>query len=203
MSVLLDVADKVDRIESLIESETELRFDLSDSQYARQMLKYIKENPGAISRDIEEAIPNITGQTRQLTKLWHAGYVNRIDDRPYNYFITPKGELALESQQANQSALNEHTDESVPSEKTKPWEEAEISKGQYHALELVNDYDGHPQSADIVDDWKELGYTPAKNSISQLSVLYQDGYVDRTPKPHSYWVAEKGNELLESAPDIE
>jgi len=203
IDILIEVAERVESIESTIKTNAELRLSLNEAEGAAAMLKYIQSNPGATSGDVKRDVSSV-GHTRQLTKLYYVGYVNRSDKKPYEYAITPKGKLALDELTSDQqSELPDHND-GEESHSEDPWDGTELCKGEYIALRLVNEYDGHPRSGDIEDEYLDHGYEAqsGNNAVAaRLSTLYEsdgDGYVDRSPKPYQYWLTEKGKDVLKS-----
>lgn len=196
MDVLMDVVERVERIESLIKEQQNLRLNIGTNTRFRSVAEFVKDNQPCTSADLEGDVVN--NATRALTTMYYAGYVNRDGPRPYEYMLSETGKEALrKAREQEQSELPDHGDEKIESTSPDPWEGSDASESEYKAIKLVAEYDGHPQSPDIADEFEDFGYSTSGNSIAQLSTALDKGYVDRTPEPHSYWVTEKGEELLE------
>ena len=83
-----------------------------------------------------------------------------------------------------------------------PWEDTELNKSQYLALEVVSDADGHYTSSDLNGEYLNRNGLKASESSTpkvagRLSELYNMGYVNRPPEqPYYYWVTDEGKALL-------
>lgn len=193
-----EIKQIVARLESLVESGQELRLDLGSQTNMKRILAEISQKEPVCSSKIESVNGDVT---RQLYKLYIAGYVNRDEScSPMEYWISQKGRLALESvtKQKKIADSDENQEWETPQH---PWEKCELNHSQWRTLELVNEYDGRPSPADIDGEYRkktnanssEHGYAVS----ARLSELYDGGFVGRTPnRPYIYWLTERGKDVL-------
>jgi hypothetical protein len=193
--VLYELAERVERIESLVQDQQEYRLDLSKGTSLRKAAEFVEENPGCTSSELGDDVHN---STRILTRLYHSCYVDRRPTTPYEYFLNERGRVALNRARSDEQSTLDDGYNDGEDESPNPWDNFDIGEAEYLALELINEYDGNPRSKDIVDDFTGAGFSSAGNSISQLATLNTKGYVERTPKPYRYWLTDDGKEILNS-----
>lgn len=136
--------------------------------------------------------------SRSLSELYTSYILNREDrDGEFYYTVSKLGSLILEDDNGQKTLEDTTSSDPDPD----PWDDADINRGQYVALQLVSDYGGHPESSDIEEEFLSNGFTCDSSSLAvstRLSGLYSKGYVGRTPeRPYYYWVTEDGYDLLE------
>jgi len=171
-------------------ADIEPRIKPKPGELTYDVLKYIHENQPVHSKDIT-ANTNC-GKSRILSRL-HQGYLvdREQDGTGYVYVVSELGEKAFDEQQ---SELDE-------SQGFDPWVGTPLNRSQYIALKVVENYDGHPKTSDVEDDFLSHGFESNTDSIaisSRLSDLIDTPYIDRTPEdPYRYWVTEEGKELLD------
>jgi len=200
IDILLEIADRVERIESLIEERQDFRLDIGTDTRFRSVAEHIQDHQPCTSGDLNGDIVN--NATRALTSMYYAGYVNRNESPPYEYTLSETGKLALQQARADeQSELSDH--EGTEEQSTDPWDATDLGRGKYIALRLVNEYDGHPLTGDIEEEYLDHGYESASEGCAvgaRLSQLYSEdgeGYVDRpAEQPYRYWLTDKGRAVL-------
>ena len=171
-------------------SNLEPRIKPKPREMTYDVLKYIYENGPVHSKEIIENTPG--GKSRILSRLYQGYLLDRQDQgQGYIYDVTELGERAFDCQQ---SQLNEE-------ESHEPWVGTPVNRSQYIAMKVVNDYDGHPRTSDVEEEFLSHGFESNTDSIaisSRLSDLKDTAYVERTPEdPYRYWVTEAGKELLD------
>lgn len=167
-----------------------------DSTHAR-ILKVVAEIGPTNPKEIREKT-NRDHVTRQLTALYRGGYVDRNGNRrSYEYQVTKIGENYLDGVDIPEQ---NSTDQTKIENGKEPWELAGVSKSNYIAMKLVDEYDGHPRSKDIDARFRKFGYTSQEDiAISPyLSEVHEKGYVGRPEsKPYIYWLTEEGKKKLQ------
>jgi DNA-binding MarR family transcriptional regulator len=132
--------------------------------------------------------------TKQLSDLWHVGYVNRRSDGSNNYVytgVTDWGEEVLqmgENESGDVELKNGEVEREIPEH-----EKASMGRRQYEVLKGVAEYEGHPRSSDLAE---YLDLTIPRVS-PQLSTLHEKGLLDRPDEqPYVYWITDKGRGKL-------
>ena len=194
--VIDETLERVKNIESFVEQMAEFRVNIPAETHARQIVEYLDEHGKAESGDLQHLMSN---PTRSLTTLYHGGYINRDGQNPYEYSLSKKGMAALEQQRHKEGADKTTQSDFEHTVTPDPWEDTELTKGQYHVTESVRECNGHPKSADVKEDVAQKDVGLAKMSVSAaLSQAYGKGYLDRTPsEPFRYWLTETGEALFE------
>jgi len=170
------------------------RWQPRPDQQPGRVLEILYENGQMTVSEISEGMDNMPAITRSMTDLYRAYLVER-DEKPNNvpnkYEINQNGEWVVESwtKQAEIGELN-------------PWEQTELNRSQYIALELVAEYDGRPRSSEVNEDYLERTDANAhENGVAvgaRLTELYDMGHLGRPDyEPYIYWATESGRGILE------
>lgn len=168
----------------------------------------IRDEAPVTTDDLSDVTAKEARPTSTLSDLYVQGLVNRDestpDDEPYIYTgLSCWGEQALED-------IDDDGSQTTFAQELQPWDRVDLPKGQVVGLRIIAEYDGHPTSGDLIDDYESYGYTVNDDGTSVAAVLsklyngdrdYHDGgFVDRTPwEPYKYTVSELGEELLRDA----
>jgi DNA-binding HxlR family transcriptional regulator len=174
-------------------SDLEPRVDVEPETHYYKVLRTLDGDEHLPSSEIEKRAGVGSATTRVLTTLYQSYMVDRVgEDQEYTYSLTALGQRALNGVESyEQTTVKSHT---------KPWENTNLNKVQYHALKCVGGSEDHLTSSELNEMFLNFGYTDHSEgpAISpRLTYLFKHGYVDRTPtRPYRYWLAEKGEELL-------
>jgi len=206
--ILLDIHDRVKRLEDELIADDAVRFDLDDNTKAHKVLQCVKNNPASTVKDVEEAT-GYNDASAQLTR-WYRYRLLERDKKGgvYRYFINQRGVKALEGDHdacydghesdTTKRSPSEEPDEKSNTQPLQPWQDSPISRCKWIAIHLVEKYDGRPETTDLQDEYVQYGFDSKKSLTSQVTRLYKDGYLVRTPwQPYKYDISEKGVGLLD------
>ena len=180
----------------------ELRASFSRGDLKYKILKYVAENAPCTSSDVSEGIEDDADVTRPLTLMYRSYVIDRQadDSQRHNEYVYTPNRLTedaideVESQLEVTGCDTNGEDQTPP----RPWIEADVLKRSFLVALLVDEYDGHPTSEDLEDGTQAFGYDGSKTDSAAsraLSNAFKDGLVQRTPRPHKYWLTEKGEEV--------
>lgn len=205
IEVLYNIEDKVSQLDTDNTSlPDEPRFVPSKEHGAYEALSILKDGGKFTSTQLDETVSK-QKVSRILSDLWKSYLVDRSESNTrtggqYIYQINDLGNRALE-------IVEEHGKEPEQSQLTKekePWEDLDISRSMYYAMQAIDEQSDTPRAKDIDKRFLELSGLDEHTSVGPtvgpyLSKLAKNTeYVDRTPvQPYRYWVTEKGKEILE------
>jgi DNA-binding HxlR family transcriptional regulator len=206
--LLVDVASRLERIESRLERESELRVDVDANETAKKILIALRENGRLTSNEVKSKT-GMGDATRPLAKLYHAYYVDRSECQDqkhvrYEYEISDKGRRALDvSDEQIQSEISEVAE--PVADASEPWHGTELNRSQWYALKVVAEHGDHPKPDDVNGEYRKLsGANEQQRSCAisaRLSELYTDDFLDRIENPHRYWLTEKGRQFYDEHKD--
>lgn len=194
--VLFDISSKVSEIHDRMDGDdlpSEPRSKPNCGSKRHRIIEVLDTTTPMSSGELcdEMGGEDVTGALRRL-------YDSYLVDRhhsgnSYKYEINRLGEKVLEG------IDDEQTEETL----VDPWDGTDLNRGEYIAVKLVDEYDGHPRGKDLEKSYLEKMDRSESNSTAyrvsaRLTNVFQGGYVDRTPtQPYRYWVTEEGKEVLD------
>ena len=180
----------------------ELRASFSRGDLKYKILKYVAENAPCTSSDVSEGIDGDPDVTRPLTLMYRSYVIDRKadDSEQHNEYVYSPNRLTEDAISEVESQLEVTECDTTDEDQTppRPWKEAGVLKRSFLVTLLVREHDGHPTSDDIGDGLQQFGYERSETGWSAspaLSDAFEDGLVQRTPRPHKYWLTEKGKEV--------
>jgi len=180
----------------------ELRASFSRGDLKYKILKYVAENGPCTSSDIAEAFDNGTDVTRPLTIMYRSYVIDRQTDglQGHTKYVYSPNRLTKDAIDEVESQLEVTEGDTIEGDQTppRPWKETDVLKRSFLVTLLVDEYDGHPTSEDLEDGTQAFGYDGSETDSAAsraLSNAFKDGLVQRTPRPHKYWLTEKGEEV--------
>jgi len=154
------------------------------------ILRSVVENQPISTGDIKEE----TGQnsTTPLHRLYCSFLVNRkktAGQQGYVYTATTWGEQVVES-------WDQQQDLTVTEPSPDPWDESDLPRVKWHIVKSISNID-NATSAKVMADLEGLD-APESSISGMMSMLFNDGYTDRTPDtPYVYWLTDSGKAQLE------
>lgn len=207
IDVLYNIEDKVSELAPYSGSLPDKpRFVPSKEDTAYDVLECLKDGDELTSSEIAERVQNDV--TRSLSTLWKSYEVDRVESDTitnglYIYQINKLGERAFELAQEKEAIKDAKRKQAQLTQQKDPWQDADVGRSAYFAIQAIDEISGSPRSTDIDDKFLELSGLEEHNTkgptvgpyLSQL--IKQTEYIDRTPNiPYRYWVTEQGKELL-------
>jgi len=199
MAELGEIKETVEKIAERANTLTEPRIVPKIGGHKYKVLKELELRGAQTNSEME-----IDGKSNASTRLYHSYLVDRerSENGAYKYSLNELGERALRMAENEGELSHPSFNETIgekPDKVVHRWDNSNLSKSNYLALELVKEYDGCPQTADLEDDFTKYGYESSTASAvgARLSQLFKEGYVERTPhRPYYYWVSDKGEKEL-------
>jgi hypothetical protein len=179
------------------------RWKPDERSRAGEILRFVSDSdePTSLS-DANSQFPFSKRVVReQLTSMYRSYILDKVKDDPHEYVVSGVGE-SLVSEWDKQRRLPTEG-ESSSNTNPDPWDNTELNRSQYIALQCIADFGGHPKSSDINQHYcdrmgKESRGEPQYRISSRLTALYRKDLVNRPPKtPYQYWLTERGKELIE------
>jgi predicted transcriptional regulator len=202
------IRDTHDMVSALVDTDKlPRRRPDKDSKNGKILMCLHQFRSPATTADVSQHtnIPHSTVAS-EITKLWQAYLLDRTDETPKTYRLTVRGENLIKEWE-KQSTLDTHTlksDSNTDQDpEPDPWDNTDLTRRRYQALNCVADFNGHPKSKDIDDKFCDvIGLEPERRNqyriTPYLTKLYRNGYVERPPsKPYSYWPTDKGKDALD------
>jgi hypothetical protein len=206
IEILIETAERVADIDerTLRDAKYPRTYRVEITEFRARRLMAI-DMGAQTSSEIKEAINN--EKLRGLTKLYDTFLINyTMHNGERKYSLTPVGRQALADFREQEELNLEDIADGEDTDEHTPWINTELSKGTYIALQLIDEFDGHPRTRDIDEDFIAHGFNSENDSIvvaPRISQLYHDhGYVDRpAEEPYRYWLTESGKQALADATD--
>jgi len=187
--ILLDIHERVQAVERKVERTP--RDVPEEGTKRREVLKYVHNNPGTTSKQIENELNY--DPTSALRSLWSSFILDRTQKQPHNYRTSDLGERVVESYNNGESNGSQ-----VTLNKNRPWEDTKLKGGGYIILHLIDEYDGKPTTNDLKKEFAEFRIGNERSCSPRFSDLYNKDFVIRTPwRPYKYALSEKGEKFME------
>jgi len=205
VEVLYDIEEKIEASNSGAIANLEPRNQVGNPSTVMYecLEKIVKDGP--IANDgLQSAVSGSV--TQAVSRLYKMYAIDREKKgKSYQYEATALGEKLIQDGQTTLNDSEEGQDSDPESVKERPWDKYDVSPNQYHALvaleKTAEKIDRHPTTNDMNETFVELA-NPSRRpdgrpeASTYMSVLNKKGFVDRTPKPHQYWITEKGKKVL-------
>jgi len=175
---------------------------LSATNLRIRIIKELIDNEPITSQELQEAFE--FDASSNIRKFYDTYLVNRSGSTGggFTYEVTELGYKFAE-QYINNNDSNADVDTEENSLSLNPWDNSDVTRGEYYALKCVSDSSDSPRSKDINEHFVNIsnlgeGKTNTKAVTPYLSTLFGKGFVDRTPnQPYRYWLTEEGKQVLD------
>lgn len=208
MTDLEEIKTELRKMRESLSAFTEPRLNVKRDSQKAEILVYVSDNPRVNADEIAGNVSQSSqGITRTCYTMWASYLLHRDKENGmYEYWISTTGEDVIDSFEEQQEITD--MDRSGKETESHPWDDIELTKSQYHALKVVNEYieehEERPKPKDANDEYKKYGYyTEPDDQFAigpRLTELTKKGMLDRPEfKPYEYSMSQLGKDVLEEA----